>query len=205
MGRRKTYQRDDLIERAMLLFWRTGYEGTSIAALTDHLGVNKFGLYAEFGSKQGLYESALQRYAETVVSRHFGRLETEVAGLDDIVAVFNFFATEPEPEPIRLGCMMCNAATERASLDLMSATQVASFVKRLTAAHHNALSNAERDGQLLPETDIPTQSALLVSQLIGLFVLRRALSNPAAWHLAGAQSLRHVEALRQNPPGAKTG
>ncbi len=101
--------------------------------------------------------------------------------------------------------MMCNAATERATLDLMSATLVADFVKRLTAAHHNALSNADRDGQLLPGTDIPGQSALLVSQLLGIFVLRRAPSDPAAWRLADEQALRQDEALRKNLADAKSG
>jgi TetR/AcrR family transcriptional repressor of nem operon len=204
MGRKKTYQRDDLIERAMQLFWQFGYEGTPVAALTDYLGVNKFGLYAEFGSKEGLYHAALQRYADTVVSGHFGRLETETSGLDDVVAVLHFFATEPEPQPIRMGCMMCNAATERATHDMMSGALIADFVKRLTAAHQNALSNAERDGLLLPGTDISSQAALIVTQLLGIFVLRRSQSDPTAWRIAGEQAQRQVNALRRYPAGANS-
>lgn len=205
MGRRKTYDRDTLIERAMLLFWQFGYDGTSIAALTEHLGVNKFGLYAEFGSKQDLYLAALQRYADTVVGAHFGRLETDTSGLDDITAVLDFFTTEPESEPIRLGCMMCNAATERAAHDMMSATKIADFVKRLTEAHQNALRNAERDGQLLPGTDVPGQAALLVTQLLGIFVLRRSQSDSTVWRRAGKQAQRQVNALRRYPLGCASG
>jgi TetR/AcrR family transcriptional repressor of nem operon len=195
MGRTKTYDRDILIDRAMMLFWQYGYEGTSIAALTDHLGVNKFGLYAEFGSKQDLYLAALQRYADTVVSKHFGRLETANSGLADILAVFDFFATTPEPEPIRLGCMMCNAATERATHDMPSAALTEGFVKRLIAAHENALGNAARAGQLRPDTDVAGQAALLVSQLLGIFVMRRAMPDPTLWQRAAEQAQRHVTAL----------
>ena len=205
MGRRKTYDRDDLIAQAMLLFWQFGYDGTSITALTEHLGVNKFGLYAEFGSKQDLYLAALQRYADTVVDAHFGRLETDASGLDDILAVLGYFTTQPEPEPIRLGCMMCNAATERAAHDMMSATQVADFVKRLTSAHQNALRNAERDGQLAPGTDIAGQAAMLVTQLLGIFVLRRSQSDSTVWRRAGEQAQRQVNALRRNPAGGASG
>jgi TetR/AcrR family transcriptional regulator, transcriptional repressor for nem operon len=198
MGRRKSYDRDALIDRAMPLFWQFGYDGTSIAALTEHLGVNKFGLYAEFGSKQDLYLAALQHYADTVVGDHFVRLETDTSGLDDINAVLGFFTTEPEPEPVRMGCMMCNAATERATHDMIIATQVADFVKRLTAAHQNALRNAERDGQLAPGADIPGQAALLVAQLLGMFVLRRSQPDSTVWRCVGEQAQRQVNALRRS-------
>jgi TetR/AcrR family transcriptional regulator, transcriptional repressor for nem operon len=201
MGRKKSYDRDVLIERAMVLFWQFGYDGTSITALTDHLGVNKFGLYAEFGSKQGLYLEALQRYTDTVVSDHFGRLETETAGLDDILAVLAMFSTAPEPEPIRLGCMMCNAATERATHDMMSAALISGFVTRLIAAHQNALRNADRDGELMSGIDIPGQAALLVAQLLGIFVLRRSQSDPTVWRCAGEQAQCQVMKLRRLPAG----
>jgi len=199
MGRKKSYQRDDLIERAMGLFWRLGYEGTSITALTEQLNVNKFGLYAEFGSKQGLYEVTLQRYDDIVVSRHFGRLETPTSGLDDIAAGFHFFATAPENTPIPLGCMLCNAATERAALDTMTAGHVARYMERMTNAHRNALANAERDGQLRSGTDIQAQSALFVTQLLGLFVLRRSQADLYMLQLAGEAAHRQIDALRITP------
>ncbi len=199
MGRRKSYERGDLIEKAMTLFWQHGFEATSTAALTERLGVNKFGLYAEFGSKQGLFDAVLQHYDDIVVSGHFGRLETPDAGLDDIAAVVDFFATAEESDDIRLGCLMCNTATERAAIDPMSAERVEGFVARLTHAHRNALENAARNGQLRDGTDVPAQAALLVTQLLGMFVLRRSQSDPTVWRLAGLQARQQVEALRADP------
>lgn len=48
----------------MHLFWRKGYEGTSLSDLTEAIGVNRPSLYAAFGSKEALFRLVLDRYAE---------------------------------------------------------------------------------------------------------------------------------------------
>lgn len=61
-GRKRAFDDQAALQTAMELFWRQGYEGTSIADLTLALGINPPSLYAAFGSKQGLFEKALDRY-----------------------------------------------------------------------------------------------------------------------------------------------
>ena len=60
MGRKKTYDRDVLIEKSMEMFRDHGFAGTSTQMLVEGLGVNRYSLYAEFGSKQALFEAALE-------------------------------------------------------------------------------------------------------------------------------------------------
>ena len=62
MGRPREFDIDTALERAMELFWRQGYEGTSLADLTRELGVTRPSLYAAFGSKEALFLRALDRY-----------------------------------------------------------------------------------------------------------------------------------------------
>lgn len=62
-GRPLSFDREDVLEKAMLAFWRTGYETTSIADLTAAMGVTPPSLYAAFGSKQQLFLEAMRRYA----------------------------------------------------------------------------------------------------------------------------------------------
>ena len=61
-GRKRAFDGDAALYTAMELFWRQGYEGTSIADLTQALGINPPSLYAAFGSKRELFEKALDRY-----------------------------------------------------------------------------------------------------------------------------------------------
>jgi AcrR family transcriptional regulator len=62
IGRPREFDIDRALERAMELFWRQGYEGTSLADLTRELGLTRPSLYAAFESKEGLFLRALDLY-----------------------------------------------------------------------------------------------------------------------------------------------
>src|ERR1700732_2907294 len=61
-GRPRAFDTDEALDRAMHLFWRKGYLGTSLSDLTGAIGINRPSLYAAFGNKESLYRKALQRY-----------------------------------------------------------------------------------------------------------------------------------------------
>jgi AcrR family transcriptional regulator len=63
MGRPREFETDAALEKAMRLFWTKGYEGTSVADLTETLGISRPSLYAAFGDKQSLFRAVLERYA----------------------------------------------------------------------------------------------------------------------------------------------
>jgi AcrR family transcriptional regulator len=65
MGRPRAFDMDKALDQALLLFWEKGYEGTSVADLTEAMGINPPSLYAAFGNKEALFKKALDRY-ETV-------------------------------------------------------------------------------------------------------------------------------------------
>jgi AcrR family transcriptional regulator len=61
-GRPPAFNHEDALEKAMKVFWSHGYEGASMAELTDAMGINKPSLYGAFGSKEELFRKALQKY-----------------------------------------------------------------------------------------------------------------------------------------------
>ena len=63
-GRERTFDADVALERAVDLFARQGYEGTSIAELTEAMGINPPSLYAAFGNKRHLFDLVVERYGE---------------------------------------------------------------------------------------------------------------------------------------------
>lgn len=197
MGRPKGYDADDLVDRAMKVFWRRGFAGTSTADLVQDLGVNKFSLYAEFGSKQALYEAALGRYDRDIVTGHFGRLESPAAGLDDIRAVVDFFAQSGRRPGSDAGCFMCNSATERGADDPGTHAAVGAFFDRLRAACGLALQNARARGEVASGVNVDDEAAWITTTLIGLFVLMRAQADPAILEQTGRAAQRHLNALRR--------
>lgn len=64
VGRPREFDPDQVEDIAMKLFWDRGFDGVSISDLTAATGVNRRGIYAEFGSKEQLFERAKQRYVE---------------------------------------------------------------------------------------------------------------------------------------------
>ena len=76
-GRPRSFDRDAALERAMQVFWRKGYEATSVSALTRAMDINPPSLYAAFGDKERLYLEALERYAA-------GRRETVAQLLEEL-------------------------------------------------------------------------------------------------------------------------
>jgi AcrR family transcriptional regulator len=63
LGRPRCFDIDRALDRALQLFWRKGYEGTSLSDLTKAVGVNRPSLYAAFGDKEAMFRKALDRYS----------------------------------------------------------------------------------------------------------------------------------------------
>jgi len=61
-GRKRKFDKDEALDKAMRVFWNNGYTGTSITDLTSALGINKPSLYAAFGNKEKLFESSIEHY-----------------------------------------------------------------------------------------------------------------------------------------------
>lgn len=76
MARPRVFDEGEVLDRAMDVFWRHGYEGASFAELTKAMGVNSPSIYVAFGSKRGLFEAVLQRYR----SRRAARRDYVLAG-----------------------------------------------------------------------------------------------------------------------------
>lgn len=61
-GRRREFDCDDALRRALEVFWKRGFEGATLPELTEAMGINRPSLYAAFGSKEELFRMAVDRY-----------------------------------------------------------------------------------------------------------------------------------------------
>jgi TetR/AcrR family transcriptional repressor of nem operon len=184
MGRAKQYERTDLLDRAIELFRLQGFNGTSTAELVEELGINRKSMYAEFGSKQGLFEAALERYDQEHLSRVLAPLEASDAGIAAIREAFVGYASASEGWFQGRGCLMANTAVERGALDEATGRYTAAYLSRINSAFRNALANAQLAGDLDTGVDIDELAGFFTTALIGVAASIRAEAPPEQLHAA---------------------
>ena len=196
MSRAKQYDRTELLDRAVELFRRQGFTATSTTELVAELGVNRKSMYAEFGSKQRLFEAALERYSQEHLTRVLAPIEAPDAGADAIRKAFAGYASAGEGRFRGRGCLMCNTAVERAALDPGSGRYVARYLERLTQAFRQALSNAQRAGEINADADLDDLSAFFTTALIGVAACVRAEAPPEQLQAASRVATSILDAYR---------
>jgi AcrR family transcriptional regulator len=108
-GRPLAFNQDEALDKALKVFWARGYEGTSMAELTEALGINKPSIYAAFGNKEELFRKALARYITGPVA-FVGEAMKEPTARQAIekflLLAVDFFSDKSTPN----GCMVVQAA-----------------------------------------------------------------------------------------------
>lgn len=195
MGRKKGYDRDALLDRATAVFRAHGFAGTSAEMLVQHLGVNRYSLYAEFGSKQGLFEAALERYEERVLDHSFAPLESEAAGVAEIRALLASYGASARGPASGLGCLLCNTAVEFGSDDPTNSRMIQRYFERLSNAFQSALDSATSRGELRSTVDARAEAAFFTAAVLGMFVMVRAEAPAELVERAAGVAMAHVDAL----------
>ncbi|MBU2920974.1 TetR/AcrR family transcriptional regulator [Winogradskyella psychrotolerans] len=116
MARKKQYNETEVLEKAMRLFWKNGYETTSMQMLEKEMGINKFSIYASFGSKQGLFLESLKHY-KSKVHAILDKLKKGTNGVEDIKQFFYDSVSSNFKDDNLKGCLITNTYNEFSEKD----------------------------------------------------------------------------------------
>jgi AcrR family transcriptional regulator len=111
MGRPKNFSREEVLEKAMPVFWKHGFADTSLQELERATGVNKSGLYTEFRDKEDLFVACLRHYLESQGKR--GLLTKKPLGWKNVET---FLKNGPLSKGEQQGCFSVNSMREFAIL-----------------------------------------------------------------------------------------
>ncbi|WP_405568888.1 TetR/AcrR family transcriptional regulator [Winogradskyella sp. Asnod2-B02-A] len=111
MPRTKKYNEEEVIEKAMNLFWRNGYETTSMQMLEKEMGINKFSIYSSFGSKNGVFLESLKCYKQKL-NKLINELKSTQKGILGIKQYFYDFIEFTKETEFGKGCLVTNTANE---------------------------------------------------------------------------------------------
>lgn len=189
IGRPREFNADQALDKALNVFWRNGYEGTSIADLTEAMGINPPSLYAAFGNKEKLFRKALDRYAQQVTSYWNEAVEKPTArGMAEhlLRKSADFLSEECNPP----GCMMvrtamqCSAAEESIERELASRRATGEVMLR------ERLATAKDKGELPADLDPQDYARYLMTVLEGMSVRSANGSSCEELHKIAEMALR---------------
>jgi len=175
MPRFKEFDVNEALDAALQVFWKKGYEATSIQDLVDATRVNRASLYEAFGSKRKLFDKALDRFAtgDNNLERATASIEP---GLRRIRAAFDL-AIAQSVSDVR-GCMVVNAIVERAAEERKMRTLGRKARTGIEAFFTRSLEEARIRGQIREGHDIAALAAFLTNALFGLRVTAKTLPDP---------------------------
>ena len=142
MARPKAFNQDDALATAMEVFWRTGYERTSLNVLLKAMGISKQSLYDTFGDKRALYLKALAHYREQTLTSMRTLFASVGSTRDGLSRLLLGLSAESEEQHAR-GCLLLSANLERETSD----AEIARFLRENQAAVEKIFANAITQGQ----------------------------------------------------------
>lgn len=172
MARPKEFDRDQVLDRAVELFWEKGYEATSMADLVEALGVGRQSLYDTFGDKHALYLAALDRY----VRGHSPAtaFATGQPVRKQLRALFSGLVARVTTHKERGACLLGAAVVERCPGDQDVAARFLRETRHLEAALADRLREAQADGEIGTHHDPAGLARYFVNALYGLQLSARA-------------------------------
>ncbi|MGT2435943.1 TetR/AcrR family transcriptional regulator [Bradyrhizobium betae] len=193
MGRPREFDAETALDQAMEVFWRHGYEGATIAQLTEAMGINPPSLYACFGNKEGLLKAALDRYTKL---RNVWMNEVVAASTArDVAERMLMGIAEKQTDPANPpGCLLvqggiaCGSGSENVPFEL------AARRAENEAQLRDRFVRAKAEGDLKPTSD-PAALARYVSAVsVGMGVMASSGSDREALRQVASVAVQAVEA-----------
>ncbi len=177
MARRKEFEPAEALDQAMELFWRRGYEATSVQDLVDQLGVNRQSLYDTFGDKHELFLATLDRYFDVSVREQFKILDEPGPALGAIRRFFQGLVELTGKDAAKKGCMVVNSAVELALHDEGARARVAAVFSWVEETFRKTLVRAQKNGDLDERHDPRALARFLTCFMVGRNVLAKGGAN----------------------------
>jgi AcrR family transcriptional regulator len=169
LGRPRSFETGKALDAAMKVFWRKGYEGASLADLTEAMGINRPSLYAAFGDKEALFRKVLDRYdkgpaAYVREALNLPNARAAVEGLMQGTADMASGSNNPRGCLLVQGALACGDGVEEIRNDLILRRDAGEKAVR------QRLKRAQAEGDLPPDASPADLARYVVTIIQGIAV-----------------------------------
>lgn len=190
MGRPAEFDRDQAVEIVMNDIWMNGYEACSIKGISEKLGITRSSFYNAFGSREALFEEALELYFSRTPDRVLAQAEGDIRIVPMLTKMFKDVCRTRAADPQGRGCMAVNCVAElvgvNESLGPMLERAVLGSLDRL----EHLLRRAAANGEIEDRGDLREKALALQNLLIGLNVMCKVVRSEKDLWRAARQTLK---------------
>ncbi|SEL97117.1 MULTISPECIES: TetR/AcrR family transcriptional regulator [unclassified Paenibacillus] len=168
MARSKEFEVNEVLDKAIQLFWAQGYEKTSMQDLVGFMGIHRRSIYDTFGDKHALFMKALERYETKQTNKMSFLIDTQKPIKEIIRALFeSTIRNEGQP----LGCFLVNSGVELGVLDPEVASLVNESYLRTEEFLRNLVLEGQQKGEIKADIDPVVISHYLMNAWVGIRTL----------------------------------
>jgi TetR/AcrR family transcriptional repressor of nem operon len=179
MARSKDFDEDEVLAKAVTLFWRKGYNGTSMQEMVDALGISRSSLYDTYVDKHTLYLKALQFYKAASQKQISEIVAKTSPAKDSIKRLLEFVVDGLLSDKEHKGCFMLNAEVEVATQDAQVMQIVCENDRQIEEAFLQLVKRGQKDGDITSKKDARVLTRFFVNTIKGIRVSAKSTNDRA--------------------------
>jgi TetR/AcrR family transcriptional repressor of nem operon len=168
MARTKDFDEDEVLKKAICLFWYKGYNATSMQDLVDGLGISRSSLYDTYGDKHTLFIKALEAYKEANAGSMCNIVTNADSAKASIRQLFEFTTRELLSDDQHKGCFLVNAAVEVAPHDKEVGEIVCQNDVQVEEAFYKAIKKGQESGEIKNTQDARALARFIINSIKGI-------------------------------------
>lgn len=180
MARTREFDEIEVLDKAVDLFWRKGYNATSANDLVAELGLSRSSLYATFGDKRSLFVKSLDRYRRQAVQKMKTLVEESEDLPQSIAEIFRMVVDQDITAQIPKGCFIVNSSIELAPHDQEIAKIVNANMQDVESTFEMAIKKGQQKGQVSKSHSAKALARFLFNNISGLRVAVKSNNDKAA-------------------------
>lgn len=177
MPRTKDFDENEVLKKAICLFWDKGYNGTSMQDLVDGLGISRSSLYDTFGDKHQLYVKALEQYRQSNREQLLSLIRDAPTAKIAIQQVLELIVGNLLGDRQRKGCFMVNAGIELASHDTEINAVLCQSEQQMEQAFLKVIEQGQEKGELSTQQSPQALARFLNNTVKGMQVSAKSTTD----------------------------
>ncbi|WP_336760087.1 TetR/AcrR family transcriptional regulator [Paenibacillus sp. USHLN196] len=171
MARSKEFEVNEVLDKAMKIFWEQGYEKTSMSDLVEHMGIHRRSIYDTFDDKHSLFLQAMDRYNGKVSSTLLAEIKSSKTAVEALHKIFEVMISEAEGTPS--GCLIVNSAVELGPRDTEVDSRSLESFNVAERMFEQIIEWGQRDGEFSSTQDAKEMAEYLHNISVGIRAMAR--------------------------------